>query len=264
MPDMMTPSPEEHDGKEVEVREVNPFGGGRAGKWFENFWYHYKFQTLAAAFAAIAILICVVQCAVKPKNPTFSICYAGKLNFGISMSGSAPTQHTIKNALTPLAADIAEEDNEKKIEDLISLYGYTIDDSSQDATVLDLSRQNKENLRAELDAANAYIFLLGEDVYHTYAFSPSDKAPYMVPVAPYLPANAEAAGYRITSDGYGVYLHSTPLAEISGFKELPQDTILSLRTSFSLFKRDSKKQRNLYAQNEALFRAMLAGDLSRK
>ena len=30
-------------------------------KWFENYWYHYKWRTLIVAFFAIIIVVCMVQ-----------------------------------------------------------------------------------------------------------------------------------------------------------------------------------------------------------
>ncbi len=256
MSDILTPSPQGDSSEESEVGEVKLLGNGRAGKWFENFWYHYKFQTLAAIFLLVAIIICVVQCAARPAEPIFNICYAGPLNLGTAMSGDVPTQLALKDTLSAAAGTIAEEDDDETISELISVYGYTINDASEHATVLELSRQNKENLKAELNAANAYLFLLAEPLYTTYAFSPEDRVPYMVPVAAYLPTGAHSL--RVTADGYGVYLSSTPLAEAEGFRDLPEDTILCLRTSFSLF-HASNRQEDLYRQNEALFRAMLDG-----
>ncbi len=264
MPDMMTPSPTDGgEENEVQVREVNPLGRGRAGKWFENFWYHYKFPTIAAVFLIVVIIVCAVQCASKPKDPTFNICYAGSLNIGTAMSGDIATQHAMRDTILPAVSVIAEEDDTAKAGELISIFGYLIDDDSEYEAVRANSPEGKNNLRAELDTANTFIFLIAEDVYDVYAFSPSDRnSSYMVYLkdnTKFLPAGNTSL--ELTSDGYGVYLRSTPLADMAGFCDLPEDTILCLRTSFSLFRPDTKKNADIYAQNEDLFRFMLNGAL---
>ncbi len=260
MADNMTPTPDgQNEQEDAQVRDVKLLGRGRFGKWLENFWYHYKFRTIAVLLLAVALVICIAQCAGRPKRATFNICYAGDMNLGTSMSGDTPTQVAMKKSLYPAVSRITEEDDEKKISESLSFYNYLIDDDSSYTSVLDQSRQNKQNLKSELDAASGYLFLLSESLFEDYAFSPAEREPYMVKVDDYLPA--DASDIRLTEDHYGVYLHSTPLGEVKGFCDLPEDTILCLRISFSVFQHDSRSQRELYAQNEALFRAMLNGDL---
>ncbi len=261
MPDILTPSPEDNE-QSTEVRDVTLLGRGRTGKWLENFWYHYKFQTIAAVFLLVALAICIGSCTAAgcfthASDTPLNVCYAGPLDFGMSMSGDTPTRIVLRDALAPTAARLLEEEDASRAADCVRVYGYTINDSSEFSTVLEQSRLNKENLRDELNTANGYIFLLSENLYRSHAFSPADKVPYMVSVAPYLPDDASA--YRLTDDGYAVYLKSTPLADADGFRDLPDDTLLCLRTSFSIFKSNSKKQAAVYARYEALFRAMLDG-----
>ncbi len=245
-------APEPDDDKITEVRDVRLLERNRFGKWFANIWYHYKFQIVATITLLAIVIIATVYCINKPKKATFQICYAGKLNFGFAESGDIPTRLAIEKSLYSAAERVTGEKKEKKLDELIATYGYLIDDSSEHANVLEASRQNKQNLRDELNAGACFIFLLDENIYQTFAFSPSDRKPYMVPVIDYLPE--DTTGYRITDDGLGVYLHSIPLGNMPGFKELPENTILCLRTDFSMYRQDPK----LYKKNASLFREMLS------
>ncbi len=47
--------------------------------WFENYWYHYKWITLVAAFFIIVFLICTLQFCTK-KNNDILITYAGPIS----------------------------------------------------------------------------------------------------------------------------------------------------------------------------------------
>lgn len=49
---------------------------GRFAKWFENFWYHYKWVTIGVAAAVVIVLVCVLQTCSK-KNEDIMLTYAG-------------------------------------------------------------------------------------------------------------------------------------------------------------------------------------------
>ena len=56
----MNDRPEENGSEKIDGRDVairTPFT-----QWFENFWYHYKWQTIVALCTAITVIICAVQC----------------------------------------------------------------------------------------------------------------------------------------------------------------------------------------------------------
>jgi hypothetical protein len=233
--------------KASDAHEVTLLGGSRFGRWLDNYWYHYKVPTLIGLFLVVTVIFCIVQCASKPKDPDFTICYAG----------SADLRPTASNTIAAdmeaaLSDDVCEIIGEKDA--TISIVNYLIRIGATDASVKSLTATNLENLVNELNVANSYLFLLDEELYNRYTVT-SSGANYMAEVAPYLGDNSTV---ELTSDGRGVYLRSTYLATLPGFAELPDDTVLCLRVKFSVSgSLNSSKQDKLYARQESLFRRML-------
>ncbi len=56
---------------------------GRFVKWFDNFWYHYKWPTIGIAVALVILIICIVQSCTK-ENKDIMIVYAGPNSLSIS------------------------------------------------------------------------------------------------------------------------------------------------------------------------------------
>ena len=78
--------------------------GGTAAK-LENFWYHYKWHTIAAIFALFVIIVCTVQCASNTKYD-IQILYAGDHVFGrTSSDGSYPEYVKMSSTLADFADD---------------------------------------------------------------------------------------------------------------------------------------------------------------
>lgn len=229
--------------KAAATNKVTLFGGSRFGRWFDNFWYHYKVQTLIALFLLVAITVCVVQCAARPKKPDVSICYAGYADLRPTTSNSVARD--METALTTMAQTALDKDSARA-----EMVHYLIRPDATDAAAKSLTQTNLSNLRTELDVANSYIFLMDEALYNSYTVT-EKGAHYMAEVQAYLPENS--AGLEITADGRGVYLRSTPLSLLPGFSELPQDTVLCLRVGFSVSGTNSKT----YPRAEALFRLLL-------
>jgi len=51
--------------------------GGKFAKWFDNFWYHYKWPTIGILFALIVFLVCTIQSCTKEEEDIL-ILYAGR------------------------------------------------------------------------------------------------------------------------------------------------------------------------------------------
>ena len=52
----------------------------KAVKWLDNFWYHYKWQTIGIVFAAFVLLVCVLQMCGKESVDVY-VMYAGEDTF---------------------------------------------------------------------------------------------------------------------------------------------------------------------------------------
>jgi len=66
--------------------------------WLENYWYHYKWQTLVVVFFLIIGLVCFVQCG-KENNEDLSITYIGN----VTLDGSQ--QEEIEKVFSSLLDD---------------------------------------------------------------------------------------------------------------------------------------------------------------
>ena len=55
--------------------------------WLENFWYHYKWHTIAALFVLLVTVVMIVNCARREKYDVY-ILYAG--DKAVSTSKSNP------------------------------------------------------------------------------------------------------------------------------------------------------------------------------
>lgn len=240
--------PDPHDDTprdtDLAAADVHLVHASRFGAWLENFWYHYKVPTLILLVLLVVLTVSIVQCATRPSDPDYILCYAGDGDLYPS------TDNTV-------AADMASSteallDARGLTGENVEIYHYRIRSSSAVDTALDpYDSTNAENLQNELLLANTYLFLLSEDVFTRYTATESGRC--VVPVADYLPMGTAV---ETTADGYGVYLRSTPLADADGFRELPSDTVLCLRISYVAF--SGGKNADIYARYEALFRAMLS------
>ena len=45
-------------------------------KWFDNYWYHYKWITIGAVFLIVVIIVSIVQ-SVEKKKEDITLVYAG-------------------------------------------------------------------------------------------------------------------------------------------------------------------------------------------
>ncbi len=240
-PQVPTPTPEENS--PMEAKDVTLLGGSPLGKWWDNFWYHYKFQFLAGLLALVIVTVCVVQCVRRPDDADITLCYAGPANLQAT-SATDPTL-SIEGAILKSLQAYAGEDTETRF----ALTDYLIDRENTDPTVQNYTAQNISALRDELMVANAFLYLMDEELYLEYAASDTTTH-YMCPVTDYLPETPDA-NIRITADGRGVYLSSTPLYTLDGFRELPEDTVLCLRLSYSL---SQKKSQNAWEQARDLLK----------
>lgn len=241
-PEQQQPAPlDDTDLAPAEVHLVRP---SRFGAWLENFWYHYKVPTLILLVLLVVLTVSIVQCATRPDEPDYILCYAGGGDLYPSTSNTVAADMAASTEALLTARDLTGED--------VEIYHYRIRSASAVDTALDpYDSTNAENLQNEFLLANTYLFLLSEDVFTRYTATESGRC--VVPVADYLPTGAPI---ETTADGYGVYLRSTPLAGLAGFRELPSDTVLCLRVSYVAF--SGGRNAETYARYEALFRAMLS------
>ncbi|MBQ7363100.1 MAG: hypothetical protein IJW48_01475 [Clostridia bacterium] len=224
----------------------------RFGERVENFWYHYKWHSIVAVFVIIAVTVCTLQMCSKERFDNY-ILYAG--GYGISRNGADDVAEysIILSSMKKVSRDVDE--NGEIVTSFLDLYAPT--PSEMDASGSDLYNltiENFDRLKYELiSGSEYYVCLLSEYNYDEY--KEWDGVRIFTPLAPYTKEGNEYEYY----DECAIYLHSTEFGELDGLKNLPDDTLIVLRSLSavaSAFGRD-ESQKN-FEYGEELMRSILA------
>lgn len=213
----MNNRPEENGGEKLDGNTAairTPFT-----QWLENFWYHYKWQTIVALFTAITVIICAVQCSNSAKNDSL-VLYAGAYDM------TYPEAQAVKSAFEEVVGDY-NDDDERDVE-LVNLFIMSPSEISdfnkahrdEGVTVnTTLLSNNWETFQNEILSGEASVCIMSQ-----YCFD------YV----------KNADGFSDTYDWY--YLSYTNFGKhFSAMKVFPEDTILCLRrisTMQSLFNKN--------------------------
>ena len=189
----------------------------------ENFWYHYKWHSIVAAFVIIAVLVCSLQICRKEKFDGY-IMYAG--GYGISRTQGDDVAEYVKflSAFGRVTPDLDENGDINPA--FLDLYAPTNDELADKSTELyQLSSENFSRLQYELvSGSEYYICFLSEANYEKYKTWSGVKI--FTPLASYVPDGVEVKYY----DECAIYLKGLKFAELDGVKALPEDTVICLRT----------------------------------
>lgn len=90
------PGTEEMMEEKHEAHEI--VGQSKFLKWLDNFWFHYKWQTIAVLMVVILLAVTLPQCG-NSKGDSVTVTFAG----GYAMSGDE--QQALKNVLLTVASD---------------------------------------------------------------------------------------------------------------------------------------------------------------
>ena len=189
-------------------------------KWFDNYWYHYKWITIGVAILLVTILVCTVQMGEKQAED-ITILYAGPYK----LSGQeADAIKGVFNAVMPEDFDgngekctgmveylIYSEEQIKQIEAQTDDMGAHIDVNNQHIT------NNYEHYYDYVIVGETAICLLDPSLYKELS-----KYGRLLPIATAL---GEDSGFE--SDINGIYLGETKIyEEYSALRVLPKDTVI--------------------------------------
>lgn len=211
----------------------------------ENFWYHYKWHTVAAIFVLVVTVILSVQMCSKESYDAY-ILYAGHHEIKrTSSDGDLPEYQKIRSSLGLACEDF---DNDKNVNvALLNLYVINSEEAAEalkgnsDFEVNEsLVREDTEKLRQTLLFGEYFVCFLSERLFSEY------EAEYggalFMPIAPY---TKEGVEYRYASER-GIYLSSTEFGKIPEMASLPDDTVICIRAlsdvSTHFNKTESEKQ----------------------
>lgn len=227
--------------QEIRKLEENKKSGFFA--WFDNFWYHYKAQTLIAAVAIVTVLICALQFVTNTKYDYYLL-YAGPEILAVQ------DLTYIQRAVASVGVD-QNSDGEVNIalKDIVML-----SPEERAAAVKEKDAEfNNEFIQTEMQdfyqqimAGDAAIMLLSPYMYEQACesglFMPISEIFTEIPDSVY--------------DETGILLSETEFGQsFNGIDDLPEDTILCIRriTSFQNMQ-NSKKAEKKFAANLELFK----------
>lgn len=191
-------------------------------RWFDNYWYHYKWVTLGAIFLVIVIIVAVFQ-SVEKKKEDITLVYAGPTYITPSQTVSI---QEVFNTVMPEDFDgngekytamveylVYSEDQIKKLEAETDENGEQVDINNQVAT------DNFENFQTYVLVGESAICFVDEHLYRN--LSVHDR---LLPLNVALGADS---GYE--DDEYGLRLGSLDLYEdYSALRKLPEDTVVCI------------------------------------
>lgn len=219
---------------------------GKVFKWLDNYWYHYKWPTLIAAFFLVAFLVMGLQMCSSEKTDVYII-YAGPYGF----EGSA-------------AADFASEVN------TVANAGR---DKKLSCDTVDFYILSEEQINAEKAAAEEK----GEVYYYNSQFFAEEKRKFeqlilageysICLLDPAIYENVkESGGFRALSevfetipdaafDEYGIRLADTGFARyFTNASGLPEDTVLCLRRESTMSFLNRSRAEEQYALYVEVFK----------
>ncbi len=217
----------------------------------ENFWYHYKWHSLVALFLVAAITVCTLQMCSKESFDDF-ILYAG--GYGVSRKGDDDVAEysIILSSMKRVSEDINGDG--EIVTSFLDLYAPTdeeLAESGKDLTGLTL--ENFDRLKYELiSGTDYYVCLLSEYNYSTYR--EWDGVKIFTPLAPY---TSDSVTYEYY-DECAIYLHSTEFGKLDGLKNLPDDTLIVLRSLSAVADSFGSDGRKNFERGEVLVRNILA------
>ncbi|MBQ8510652.1 MAG: hypothetical protein IJ493_12165 [Clostridia bacterium] len=239
--------PNEIHDKEKEIAEPSLFGRNRdLKKWWENFWYHYKFQTLIGLVLVLTVIICTTQLATKD-DYDYYVMYAGPQIMAVQ------DITYIQRGIAEVAGDYNGDGQSLVcLSDVVMLSPEEQVEAAENGAVFDAGflRETMTQYYQEILAGDAVICLLSPYMYEIV-----HEADGFMPLAEIFTEIPEAA-----YDDCGIVLSKTEFGQhFMGIKSLPEDTILCIRriSTFKNFKGSGKTEKHYNAYLE-LFRDIVA------
>lgn len=218
------------------------------GEWCEHIWYHYKWHILISLFVLVVAIVGITQCVGKKADPTdLHILYAGGTQISSptdQKEGDSPF-NDIENTLTSLCPDY--DDSGSTEIDLESYYYLSTaelaalkaeNDKRPDEEKIDYNyyenvvKYNKSTLNTLMLSSNYYVWFISEALYNEY-LATADGELRFVSLEGFgedgstLPYYVDKNG---NTDKKAVYLKDLILYDYSGMDNLPEDTLVVLRT----------------------------------
>ena len=230
----------------------------RVSAKLENFWYHYKWHTIAGAFVFVCVLILTLQLFTKT-NYDIKIIYAGEKTVSAgALTADGKTEYLkLYEALKSVADDYNNDGNVNI--NLQNLYipsseefeeqTKDVQDTMKKESIKSEVQTNKKTLYDSLMYGESFLCFLSSDIFTEYETMHDSSV--FAPISPY---TKDGATYDFASER-GIYLSSLEIYENSGLSLLPPDTVVCIMLP-GVF--TSTGDGSPYSVSEALLRSILA------
>ena len=206
----------------------------------DNFWYYHKWHTVIALFVILAIVICSFQMCSKESYDIY-IMYAGGHEFKRSSANGDVSEYT--KALSSLKQVCSDFDGDGTVSvSFVNLYVPSNEEMAEaqknpgKELNYTLIAQDKEKLDSNILYSDYYVCIITKDVYDKY--KTVQELEMFTPLAQYASEGSERVFYTDSA----VYLSSTKLSSLPVFSNLPEDTLICLRTKSAIASHFSKEQ----------------------
>ena len=194
----------------------------------ENFWYHYKWHTVAAFFVLLVVIVCSLQMCGRTTYDVY-VLYSGEMPIESTRSDSS--YHTMISALK-----LVTEDNDENgtvaplLKNLLVPSGKEYDGLVERGYERLIASDMAEFEQLMVYSSEYYLCFLSEDTFREYDKPTSSGAYPFSPLTDLVPEGSDA---RFASDR-GIYLSSLDFGSLAGISELPADTVVCLRAKVKL------------------------------
>ena len=209
-------------------------------KWFENFWYHYKWMTIIIVFFGIALSVCLVQCSEKSEYDMYTL-YAGPLYIGGEQSSQ------LRDAIN----DYMEADKQNVC---INSFVYVSEEKKNEYKEGDAYVNQGINMQQTSDFFDfLYTASFNMLIVDSELYSSIRKDDILTPLSD-ISDIAVARSY----DEYAIKLYDTSLPDkYAIFKSMPEDTLLCFRKNVLMQSLASKNNKNTYEYQKSIFKNII-------
>lgn len=116
---------------------------GKLYRWFDNFWYHHKWATIAALVIILVLSVCIFQMCSREEEGDVTLITAGPYGFTANEAG-------LNDLKKCLATYVAGDYNGNGIKD-VTLHSYTIFSEAEAAEYEGRVDENGESLGLRVD-----------------------------------------------------------------------------------------------------------------
>ncbi len=234
--------------REEKLSEAKIVPEGKFLRWFDNFWYHYKWPTIIVSFFVIVLLVCTLQMCTNEKED-ITLAYAGPAYL------TANDVDNIKKVMN----HVMPEDFDNNGEKTSAFVHYQIYSEEQIKNIqkehpdedigLYIDRAYNSNNYDEfykyIQTGESSVCLIDPSLFE--ALKENNRILELSEVLGYTPENS--------IDNYGLRLGDLAIYdEYSVLKKLPEDTVVCILRSLVVGKSSKPK---LYAQEMDMFSAIV-------